>query len=41
MLQMILRKILFMGISKFAGGKAAKNVRMADKAARMARRIGR
>lgn len=41
MLQMILRKFVFMAISKFAGGKAAKNVRTADKAMRMARRLGR
>jgi hypothetical protein len=41
MVNMILRKLIFTLIGKFAGGKTAKNVRMADKAARMARRLGR
>ena len=41
MLQMILRKLIFTVVGKVAGGKAAKNVRSANKVARMARRMRR
>ncbi|SDZ13309.1 hypothetical protein SAMN05444004_106160 [Jannaschia faecimaris] len=41
MLQMILRRLVFLVIGKAAGGQAAKNVRLVDKATRMARRLDR
>ncbi len=41
MLRMILRRFLFKGIGRVAGGQAARNVKSVSRAARLARRLGR
>lgn len=41
MLNQILRMVLFRGLSRMVGGKAARNTRLASRALRMARRMRR
>ncbi|MFO6463873.1 hypothetical protein [uncultured Jannaschia sp.] len=41
MMKQILRLVLFSGIAKLLGGKAARNIRQVDRVAKMARRMRR